>query len=468
MGPMRMIPPTLIRMSLLSSFAWLPAWLLAAPVLQSVVVEAPFEMPAIAVPDFSACPRFSILDFGARSGDQVATTQAIAQAIAKAHAAEGGVVVIPPGTWDTGAIHLQSNVNLHLEAGAVLLFSANPEDYLPAVPTSWEGLECYNYSPLIYAYGCENVAITGSGKLQARLDTWRQWYARPPAHLEALKRLYEMASHDVPVEQRQMVGQEANLRPHFIQFNRCQRVLIEGVTIEDSPFWVIHPFLCRDVVIRKVSVKAHGHNNDGVDPEMTQNMLIEDCQFDQGDDAIAVKSGRNRDAWRLNTPTRNLVIRNCYVKKGHQLLAIGSELSGGVANVLIDNCRLDPTIEDVGHLVFIKTNRRRGGFVENIYMRNVQAGDLRYGVLGIDTDVLYQWRTLVPTYEERLTPIENVVLEGIEVGAVDYIARIAGEAALPVGTVTMKQVQTGEVRKRAFDLRHVAAFIYADRPDNRE
>lgn len=426
--------------------------------LQSIEVEAPFDMPAITVPDFSEARRFPITDFGAVSGDKTSTTEAIAEAIRAANEAGGGVVVVPEGEWLTGKVHLRSHVNLHLEAGSVLNFSGDPDDYLPAVKTTWEGMECYNYSPLIYAYECENVAITGEGKLRAELDVWREWYARPAAHMEALKRLYHMASQGVPVEERQMVGDEANLRPQFIQFNRCENILLEGISIENSPFWVIHPFLSRNMVIRGVSVQAHGHNNDGVDPEMSQNILIEDCLFDQGDDAVAVKSGRNQDAWRLDTPSKNIVIRNCKVRKGHQLLAIGSELSGGVENILIENCEVDKSITDVGHLLFIKTNERRGGYVKNIHMRNISAGDLRYGVLGIETDVLYQWRNLVPTYEERLTPIADVHIENVEAGEVNYVAKIEGQEALPVKNVSLVNVTTGDVREEAFKNRNVEGF----------
>lgn len=250
-------------------------------------------------------------------------------------------------------------------------------------------MECYNYSPLIYAYQCKNVAITGEGELKAKMDVWREWFDRPKAHMESLKRLYNLAASGVPWEKRQMVNDTSNLWPQFIQFNRCENVLLEGVSITNSPFLVIHPYMSKDMVIRNVKVYAHGHNNDGVDPEMSRNMLIEDCVFDQGDDAIAVKSGRNQDAWRLNTPTKNLVIRNCRVKNGHQLLAIGSELSGGVENVFMDNCRVVDGAE-LRHLLFIKANERRGGFVNNIYMSNIQAGKIEKGILGIETDVLYQ------------------------------------------------------------------------------
>jgi polygalacturonase len=221
-----------------------------------------------------------------------------------------------------------------------------------------------------------------------------------------------------------MVNDSSHLRPQFIQFNRCKNVLLEDVTITNSPFWVIHPYMSKDVVIRGVKVSAHGHNNDGVDPEMSQNMLIENCIFDQGDDAIAVKSGRNQDAWRLDTPSKNIVIRNCTIKKGHQLMAIGSELSGGIENVFMDNC----TVEEKAwlfHLLFIKTNERRGGYVKNIYMSNIESSILRNGALGIETDVLYQWRDLVPTYEVKLTPISNIYMTNVKAKEAKFLSRIA-------------------------------------------
>lgn len=417
----------------------------SAPHIVATKVDAPFDMPPVLTPDFSYCPRFAISDFGANRDDRQATSAAIAAAIRQAHDAGGGVVVVPAGDWPTGKVHLKSNVNLHLDKGATLLFSEKPADYLPPVKTTWEGMECYNYSPLVYAYGCQNVAITGKGRLKAKLDVWKVWYKRPPAHMEALKRLYTLASTGAPVEDRQMAVGKANLRPHFIQFNRCENVLLEGITIDDSPFWVIHPFLSKHVTIRGVHVNARGHNNDGVDPEMSQNVLIEDCEFNQGDDAISVKSGRNQDAWRLGTPAKNIVIRNCRVRRGHQLLAIGSELSGGVENVLVENCVVDKDLVGVGHLLYIKTNERRGGFVKSIFMRNVTAGDLRYGVLGIETDVLYQWRHLVPTYEVRLTPISDVYIEDVQVGRVQYVSKIEGQEALPVADVSLTGVSAERV-----------------------
>lgn len=426
---------------------------------KTIKVEAPFEMPEIVYPDFSGCAKFPITDFGALEEDQQKTSLAISKAIDAAHQAGGGSVVVPEGEWLTGQVHMKSNVNLQLDRGAVLLFSDNPDDYLPAVHTTWEGMECYNYSPLVYAYECKNIAITGEGELKAKMDLWRQWFSRPRPHMNSLKRLYEMASSGVPVEERQMVNDTAHLRPHFIQFNRSENILLEGVTITNSPFWTIHPYLCKDVVIRDLKVYAHGHNNDGVDPEMSQNMLIEDCLFDQGDDAIAVKSGRNQDAWRLDTPTKNLVIRNCKVKNGHQLIAIGSEMSGGVENVYMDNCTVADSAS-MYHLVFIKTNERRGGFVNNIFVSNIKADKMKEGILGIETDVLYQWRNLVPTYERRLSKISNIYLENFDANEAKFVSRILGNEELPVENVEMKNIAVKSVTGENLINENVLNFKY--------
>ena len=412
--------------------------------LKEVAVKAPFEMPSIKIPDFTNCKEYSIVDFGAIKGNKNKISDAINKAITRANKAGGGIVVIPEGEWITKKIHFKSNVNLHLKKGAVLLFSEDPNDYLPAVSSTWEGYECYNYSPLVYAYQCKNIAITGEGELKAKMDIWTEWFKRPKGHMESLKRLYYLASYNKPLKERQMVNDSAHFRPQFIQFNRCENILMDGVTITNSPFWTIHPFLSKDVVLRNLKVYAHGHNNDGVDPEMSQNVLIENCVFDQGDDAIAIKSGSNQDAWRLNTPSKNVVMRNCIVKNGHQLVAIGSELSGGIENVFIDNC----TVVDgakLNHLLFIKTNERRGGYVNNIYMSNITCGKIDEGILGIETDVMYQWRNLVPTIERKLTPIKNVYLENIKATNVKFISRILAQKELPVENVFLKNIKAENV-----------------------
>lgn len=415
------------------------------PELKTVKVKAPFEMAAIKIPDFRKCKRFSIVDFGATVGDKDKTTKAIALAVLQANKIGGGVVVVPSGEWLTGSIHLMSNVNLHLEKGAVLLFSENPTDYLPAVHSSWEGLECYNYSPLIYAYRCKNIAITGQGEVKAQMDIWKQWAGRPAGHMNSLKRLYYMSVDNIPVKDRSMINDTAHLRPQFLQINRCENVLLDGFKITNSPFWTVHLYLSKDIVVRNLNVYAHGHNNDGVDPEMSQNVLIENCVFDQGDDAFAIKSGRAPEGWRSKTPSKNIVIQNCTIKNGHQLLAVGSELSGGIENVFVTNCQVSDSAK-MFHLVFIKTNERMGGFVKNIHVTNVTGGKMDFGILGIETDILYQWKTLVPTIERRLTPISDVFLENVKAKNVKFVSRILGQKELPVENVFLKNVTAETVR----------------------
>ena len=409
-----------------------------------IQVKAPFPMPAIKVPAFPNKDFYVTQFHDGKAGD---ISEAIRKAIAACHDAGGGRVVIPKGKWRTGKVHFKSNVNLHLEKDARLTFSSDPKDYLPAVQSSWEGFECFNYSPLVYAFECENVAITGEGTLEADMETWEKWMERPPAHMEALKKLYTFTSTNVPVGQRQMAEGGNHLRPQFIQFNRCKNVLIENIRIRNSPLWTIHLFLSESVVVRGIDIYAHGHNNDGIDPECTRNLLVEDCRFDQGDDAIAIKSGSNHDGWRLNRPSENIVVRNCTVIEGHQLVAIGSELSGGVRNVYVHDCRFEANT-DPYHLLYIKTNRRRGGFVENITMENIEASGAKFGVLGIETDVLYQWRKLVPAYEERLTTIRGITVRNVKIGKTATPFRIFGDKDKPVKDVLLEDIMIGTVKGR--------------------
>lgn len=426
--------------------------------MDKIKVDAPFDMPEILIPVFHDLPKYNIIDFGAEPMDKEKNALAIAEAINRA-STTGGSVIIPAGDWLTKKIHLKSNINLHISEGATLLFSEDPQDYLPAVFSSWEGLECYNYSPLIYAYGVKNVAISGKGTIKAQLDVWRKWFPRPKPHMESIKNLYNWAQDGVPVEKRNMINDTSNLRPQFIQFNRCENVLIEDIKIRNSPFWTVHLYLSKDIVVRNIDIYAHGHNNDGIDPEMSQNILIENCVFDQGDDAIAVKSGRNPEGWRLQTPSKNIVIRNCTMKDGHQLLAIGSELSGGIENILVENCEAGAGAK-LMHLLFIKTNERMGGYVRNIHFKNINAKDIQDGILGIDTDVLYQWRTLVSTRIKKTTPIENINLENIQAKKGKFISKINGNPESPAKNVMLKNVKLENNTQERIQNKFVKNFSY--------
>jgi polygalacturonase len=334
---------------------------------------------------------FDISKYGAVGDGVTDCTGALQQAIGACSQAGGGRVAVPSGDFLTGAIHLKSNVNLHISEGATLRFSPDPRLYLPAVYTRWEGVECMSYSPFIYAFKQENVAVTGTGTLdgQASNEHWWLWNGSPlyggsrerPNQMAARSRLFKMAENDTPVSER-VFGEDSYLRPNFIQFYRCRNVLVSGITVRNSPMWQIHPVLCTNVTVRGVTVVSHGPNNDGCNPESSRDVLIDDCLFDTGDDCIAIKSGRNRDGRRIGVPSENIIVRNCRMRDGHGGVTIGSEASGGVRNVFAENCRMDsPNLERVLRL---KTNSFRGGFIENIFMRDVTVGQVADAVLSIN------------------------------------------------------------------------------------
>jgi len=330
---------------------------------------------------------FKINDYGARSGD-LDNTDAIRKAIEACHASGGGRVVVPPGVFQTGAIHLKSNVNLHLSEGATLKFSPDPAKYLPVVYTRFEGTECMNYSPLIYAFEQQNIAVTGSGVLDgsASNDNWWKWARRtaaggdPPARAD-VTRLRELGDRGVPVKER-VFGDGHHLRNSFIQPYRSKNILIEGVRIINSPMWEIHPVLSSNVTVRGVTVVSHGPNNDGCDPESSRDVLIENCVFDTGDDCIAIKSGRDADGRRVHVPSENIIVRGCTMKDGHGGVVIGSEISGDCRNVFVEDCRMDSP--NLDRALRFKSNARRGGVIENVFMRDVFIGRVSEAVLTVD------------------------------------------------------------------------------------
>lgn len=348
--------------------------------------QLPVILGRIKAPSFPARD-FSITDYGAKADDRTDCTNAIAQAIAACSKAGGGRVVVPAGRFLTGAIHLASKVNLHVTAGATLAFSTDPAKYLPAVHTRFEGMEFMGYSPLIYANGATDVAVTGAGILdgQASEQNWWAWKGgkdRPmPNQVPARDRLMAMMEAGVPVAERRFTD-GSYLRPQFLQFYRCRNVLIDGVTIRRSPMWEVHPVESENVIVRGLTIDTHGPNNDGCNPESCRDVLIENCLFDTGDDCIAIKSGRNADGRRINRPTENVIVRNCTMKDGHGGVTIGSEISGGVRNVFIEGCTMDSP--ELDRALRFKNNAMRGGLLEHIYMRNCTVGEVKEGVLSID------------------------------------------------------------------------------------
>jgi polygalacturonase len=327
---------------------------------------------------------------GCRSDGRSDCTRAFRAALERCHRAGGGRVVVPGGELLTGAIHLRSNVELHLPAGATIRFSTDPAAYLPAVFTRWEGMKLMNYSPLVYAFEAENVAITGEGTLDGQADEahwwpWKDGAGGGPSQRADRERLLRQAEQGVPVAQR-VYGAGHYLRPPFVQVYLSRNVLIEGVTLRNAPFWVIHPVLSRNVTVRRVKVLSLGPNSDGCDPESSEDVLIEDSLFDTGDDCIAIKAGRNADGRRLAAPTRNVVVRGCRMRAGHGGITIGSEATGGVSGVWAERNRMSSP--DLERGLRIKTNAMRGGVIEDVFLRDVEIGEVRKAA--IEIDMLYE------------------------------------------------------------------------------
>lgn len=439
----------------------------SAPVAKAAPAVPPAETPApsFAVAEWAGLPailarikppvfptrEFPITDYGAVADGKTDCTEAIRRAIEACHAAGGGhVTVSPAGVYLTGAIQLKSNVDLHLEGGATLQFLTDPARYLPAVFTRWEGVECYNYSPLIYALDQENIAVTGDGTLDgaASEDNWWSWTKRGPGAASAKidrERLNELGEQGVPVDQR-VFGGGHFLRPNFIQPYRCRNVLIEGVHIRRSPMWEVNPELCTNVVVRGVDIVSTGPNNDGVDPESCRDVVIENCSFTTGDDCIAIKSGRNNDGRRVNRPAENTVVRHCTMRDGHGGVVIGSEISGGCRNVFIEDCVMDSPSLD--RALRFKSNARRGGVIENVFMRNVEIGQVTEAILTVD--LVYEEGARGP-YQPV---VRNIALDHVTSRSSPRVMWITGFAGALIDGVrfidcTFLAVQTAEVLQHA-------------------
>ena len=383
---------------------------------------------------------FVVTEYGAKGNGQSDNTEAFRKAIEACSQAGGGRVVVPEGDFRSGPVYLESNVNFHVSKGAKILFSTRPEDYLPLVFTRWEGVELMNYSPLIYSFEEENIALSGEGILdgQANETNWWPWKGKEeygwkkgtPNQNDKDKRaaLFDMAERGVPVEERKF-GTGFYLRPQFVQPYRCKNVLIEGVTIVNSPMWILNPVLCNNVTIQGVTVESQGPNSDGCDPESCKDVLIKNCYFNTGDDCIAIKSGRNADGRRINVPSENIVIQDCKMENGHGGVVIGSEISGGARNIFAENCQMNSPLLD--RALRIKTSSMRGGIVENVYLRNIEVGQVAEQVIRVN--MFYEdsgaYLPTVRNIEVRNMRVKNggkvgVLLEGYEQSPVTNVRLI--------------------------------------------
>ncbi len=358
----------------------------------SIYEGVEFDMPKVAEPEF---PNYSvnIEDFGAVGDGLTKNTDAIAKAIDAVVAKGGGRVLIPPGIWLTGPIILKSNVNIHAEKGALVIFSKDKDDY-PVIETSFEGLDTYRCLSPIYGKGLENIAITGEGVFDGSGDAWRAVFKsqlsegaweklvesgglvmndRGPTWVpsENYKKGRQLSKTNVPdlATKEEYEAIKDFLRPVMVSIVGSKRVLLDGPTFQNSPAWNLHPLMSEDVIVRNLTVRnpAYAHNGDGIDLESCKNVLIYNNTFDVGDDAICFKSGKNEDGRRRGMPTENVIVKNNVVYHGHGGFVIGSEMSGGVRNVHVSHCTFMGT--DVG--LRFKSIRGRGGVVENIWISNI-------------------------------------------------------------------------------------------------
>jgi len=372
---------------------------------------------------------FSVIDYGAVNDGVKDARDAINKAITVCSNSRGGTVLVPPGKYYVaGSINMKSNVNLKIEEGAEILFSSLPKDYTPFVLTIFEGTELFNYSPLVYGYHVSNIAITGKGILNGNATsgfaTWR------PQGSAIQDRLRQMGIDQVPVDKRNF-GPASTLPPSMVQFFGCSNILIQDIHILDSPYWVIHPVFCTNITVRGVQITSYNLNNDGCDPEYTRNVLIENSIFNTGDDAIAIKAGRDQDGWRIGQPTENIIIRNCIFNSKCNGLCIGSEMSAGVQNVFMENVVVKNSLSGV----YFKSNPDRGGFIRNVWIRNITCDSVRTALIRFETNYKGGRGGFYPTLFENFL-IENVT--GDRSGECGFYA--VGIAKYPLKDITLKDI----------------------------
>ena len=408
---------------------------------------------SIVLPQTHEC-QFVITAFGAKQNASAAQNQkAINRLISLVSKKGGGKVIIPKGTWKTGAIELKSHVNLVIEEGATLQFVFDTSLY-PLVRTSWEGLACWNYSPCIYAYKATDIAITGKGTIDGggSNDTWwsmcgkdsfgyKEGVTKEAQNLGSRAKLLKQAEDGVSFDERKF-GKGQGLRPQLVNFVRSERILIQGVKMLNSPFWVMHPLLCKNITVDGVTVWNEGPNGDGCDPEACENVLIQNCVFHTGDDCIAIKSGRNNDGRLWNQPSRNIIIRGCEMQDGHGGVVIGSEISGGCENVYAQDCVMDSPHLD--RILRIKTNNCRGGVIKNINMRNVKVGQCKEAVVKINLD--YEPKEIC--YRGFEPSVSQVYVENVTCQKSNYGVLIVGRDQVEnVTDITVKNCQFDGVQK---------------------
>lgn len=396
--------------------------------------DLPFEMPMVSRPEIPS-NEVNILDFGGVGDGVTLNTDAFAEAIESLTAIGGGRLVVPTGIWLTGPITLKDNIDLHITPDAVLLFSTD-RDLYPIIETVFEGLDTKRCLSPINADGAKNIAITGGGTIDGNGDSWRQvkkskmapsqwksllksggftnekgdlWYPDSTSYRGSV------ISDAFNVPQGLETEEEWNsvktyLRPVLIGIKNCENVLLEDCLFQNSPCWNIHPLMCKNVIINNITVRNpwYSQNGDGLDVDSCENVLVINSSFDVGDDAICIKSGKDEDGRRRGRPCRNLIVDNCIVFHGHGGFVVGSEMSGGVENIKVSNCRFLGT--DVG--LRFKSCRGRGGVVKNIYIQDIVMMNIPTEPLLFDLH--YGGKSAVEAAAEGASPFDVEFVEADE------------------------------------------------------
>lgn len=368
-------------------------------------------------------------------------TDVIQSAINEASDKGGGTVYFPAGDYLTGALRLKSNITLHLDSGAMLRFSDNFNDYLPFVEMRWEGTVMKNFSPLIYANNVENITITGRGTIDGQgKKWWMEMYRFETAKEKPPRTKFQKmwVEQNKGLETSEYYKKTMSLefyRPPLFQAYRSSNILIEGVTIQNSPFWTVNPAFCDNIRITGVTIKnPPSPNTDGINPTSCKNVHISDCHISVGDDCITIKSGRDADGRKWATPTENITITNCTMLSGHGGVVIGSEMSGGIKKITISNCVFDGT--DRG--IRLKTARGRGGVVEDIRVSNIVMNNIKQQAIMMN--MFYDHNETIEPVTERTPTFRNIHFSGITGKNIKNAGRIAGIKEMPVDNISFSDI----------------------------
>jgi len=399
----------------------------------------------------------NIMDYGAKADGTFKNTEVIAKLIDKLASDGGGTIFFPAGTYLTGPIHFKNNITLHIDAGAVLKFSDDFDDYLPMVKSRWEGTVSYNFSPLIYGENLENITIEGRGTIDGSGKKWWEFYG----NLKKEKRDHEKV---ITQSKWQKMHRELNketlqpntwnwdnqnfLRPPLIQFFDSKNIMIKDVTLINSPFWTVNPELCDNLTVTGITIinPPESYNTDGINPGSCTNVRISNCHISVGDDCITLKSGRDEDGRRVARPTENITITNCTMLNGHGGVVIGSEMSGDVRKVTISNCVFDGT--DRG--IRIKSMRGRGGIVEEIRVSNVVMKNIIKEAFMMN---MHYHETPPEPVSERTPKFRNIHLANVTVSESKQACKMLGLDEMHIDNVTFSNINMEAVK--GFDIKNV-------------